>query len=85
MAHETYFFVFREIVDEAVQARKRIVCTKMTECLRVIENACAQINKVRGFFFSFLFIFHFTYFFKFAWNCFSKLVIVLIETYLIMN
>ncbi|EYC00910.1 hypothetical protein Y032_0112g332 [Ancylostoma ceylanicum] len=35
-----------EIVDEAIQARKRIVCSKMSECLRVIENACAQINKV---------------------------------------
>ncbi|KAK6728865.1 hypothetical protein RB195_006122 [Necator americanus] len=35
-----------DIVDEAVQARKRIVCSKMTECLRVIENSCSQIDKV---------------------------------------
>ncbi|VDM75273.1 unnamed protein product [Strongylus vulgaris] len=35
-----------EMIDEAVQARKRIVCSKMSECLRVIENSCAQISNV---------------------------------------
>ncbi|KHJ95880.1 hypothetical protein OESDEN_04171 [Oesophagostomum dentatum] len=38
--------VQEEVVDEAAQARKRIVCSKMTECLRVIENCSAQISKV---------------------------------------
>ncbi|KAJ1362523.1 hypothetical protein KIN20_022108, partial [Parelaphostrongylus tenuis] len=33
------------LVEEAIQSRKRIVCSKMSESLRRIENACAQINK----------------------------------------
>uniref|UniRef100_A0A0K0DE56 CAS_C domain-containing protein n=1 Tax=Angiostrongylus cantonensis TaxID=6313 RepID=A0A0K0DE56_ANGCA len=33
-------------MEEAVQSRKRIVCSKMSENLRRIENACAQINKI---------------------------------------
>ncbi|CAJ0594745.1 unnamed protein product [Cylicocyclus nassatus] len=35
-----------EMIDETIQARKRIVCSKMSESLKVIENSCAQINKI---------------------------------------
>lgn len=35
-----------DIDEESVQTRKRIVCSSMTESLKVIENACSQINKV---------------------------------------
>lgn len=33
-------------MDEAILSRKRIVCSKMSENLRRIENACAQISKI---------------------------------------
>ena len=41
--------IFRAILDEEVAARKRVICNKMGECLKMIETASEQINKVRDF------------------------------------
>ncbi|KAK6025544.1 hypothetical protein OSTOST_08552, partial [Ostertagia ostertagi] len=35
-----------DVNEEAIQSRKRIVCTQMSESLKAIDNACAQISKV---------------------------------------
>lgn len=37
---------FREVLEEEIQARKRVVLNKMSDCLRSIENAVSQINIV---------------------------------------
>ncbi|PAV90993.1 hypothetical protein WR25_21487 [Diploscapter pachys] len=34
------------ILDEEVAARKRVICNKMGECLKMIETASEQINKI---------------------------------------
>ena len=60
------FAVCREVTDEAAHARKRIVCSKMAECLRVIENCSAQISKVMLFCSFLLLHFRSTSFFQFA-------------------
>ncbi|KAK6045422.1 hypothetical protein COOONC_17072 [Cooperia oncophora] len=35
-----------DVNEEAIQSRKRIVCSQMSESLKAVDNACAQINKV---------------------------------------
>ncbi|WKX91384.1 hypothetical protein Q1695_009882 [Nippostrongylus brasiliensis] len=35
-----------DITEDPAHSRKRIVCSKMTERLKVLENACAQISKI---------------------------------------
>nr|CDJ89218.1 enhancer of filamentation 1-like [Haemonchus contortus] len=35
-----------DVKEEAIQSRKRIVCSQMSESLKAIDNACVQISKV---------------------------------------